>query len=67
MIFGSGVCGFRGRSLPSPFKLIATPKSEKHGTECRASAPLKAFEQKGASPFQGNVTALNPKEVTAFP
>ena len=32
-----------------------------------ASAPLKAFEQKGASPFQGNVTALNPKEVTAFP
>ena len=44
------------------------PSAASHGTwNVPASAPLKAFEQKGASPFQGNVTALNPKEVTAFP
>ena len=31
------------------------------------SAPLKAFNQLGASPDQGNVTALYPTVVTAFP
>ena len=35
--------------------------------ERRASAPLKAIEQQGVSPCQGNVTALNPTVVTAFP
>ena len=32
-----------------------------------ASAPVKAFEQIGESPIQGNVTALKPTVVTAFP
>jgi hypothetical protein len=32
-----------------------------------ASAPLKAFNQLGVSPDQGNVTALYPTVVTAFP
>jgi hypothetical protein len=32
-----------------------------------ASAPSKAFNQLGASPDQGNVTALYPTVVTAFP
>jgi hypothetical protein len=32
-----------------------------------ASAPLKAFNQLGASPDQGNVTALYPTVVTALP
>lgn len=30
-------------------------------------APVKAFEQMGVSPVQGNVTALKPTVVTAFP
>jgi len=30
-----------------------------------ASAPVKAFEQEGVSPFQADVTSLYP-EVTAF-
>ena len=34
--------------------------------DVRARAPLKAFEQKGESPFRGNVTAPYPM-VTAFP
>jgi hypothetical protein len=35
--------------------------------EAGSSAPLKAFNQLGASPDQGNVTALYPTVVTAFP
>lgn len=35
--------------------------------EVRPSAPVKAFEQWGASPLQANVTGLNPTVVTAFP
>lgn len=36
-------------------------------SEKSASAPLKAFNQLGVSPDQGNVTALYPTVVTAFP
>ncbi|MCE2815135.1 MAG: hypothetical protein LW850_32535, partial [Planctomycetaceae bacterium] len=35
-------------------------------SEKSASAPSKAFNQLGASPDQGNVTALYPTVVTAF-
>jgi hypothetical protein len=35
--------------------------------ESLPSAPLKAFDLLGASPDQGNVTALYPKVVIAFP
>jgi hypothetical protein len=31
------------------------------------SAPVKAFDQEGASPFQANVTGLYPTVVTALP
>jgi len=41
-------------------------RPSKHGREAYASAPLKAYEQLGESPNQGNVTALNPTLVTAF-
>lgn len=34
--------------------------------EPKASAPVKAFDQQGASPCQANVTGLNPTVVTAF-
>ena len=37
------------------------------GLETEASAPVKAFDQKGASPFQANVTGLKSTVVTAFP
>ena len=37
------------------------------GLETAASAPVKAFDQKGASPFQANVTGLKSTVVTAFP
>jgi len=52
---------------------IVAPHSERSRyvivslSERGASAPLKAFNQSGESPDQGNVTALNPKVVTAFP
>jgi len=36
-------------------------------SEKSSSAPLKAFNQLGVSPDQGNVTALYPTVVTAFP
>ena len=32
----------------------------------RASAPVKAFDQEGGSPFQATVTGLYPTVVTAF-
>jgi len=38
-----------------------------HDSESRASAPLKALNQLGGSPIQGNVTTLYPTVVTAFP
>ena len=37
------------------------------GEEPHPSAPSKAFNPLGASPDQGNVTALYPTVVTAFP
>ena len=37
------------------------------GLEAEASAPVKAFDQKGESPFQANVTGLKSTVVTAFP
>ena len=39
------------------------------GTPRRAfpSAPVKAFDQEGESPFQANVTGLKSTVVTAFP
>ena len=53
-------------SLP----VIPGPSSQRldnHGLEGRASAPVKAFDQEGASPFQANVTGLKSTVVTAFP
>jgi hypothetical protein len=35
------------------------------GSRRSASAPVKAFEPKGASPFRANVTSPNPTMVTA--
>ncbi len=32
-----------------------------HGLAPMASAPVKAFDQEGGSPFQANVTSLNDK------
>ncbi len=37
------------------------------GLEATASALVKAFDQKGESPFQANVTGLKSTVVTAFP
>ncbi len=42
-------------------------KEEYFGLETGPSAPVKAFDQKGASPFQANVTGLKSTVVTAFP
>jgi hypothetical protein len=36
-------------------------------TERKSSAPVKAFDPKGGSPFQANVTSLKSTVVTAFP
>ena len=42
----------------------ATPTESRSDS---ASAPVKAFDQEGGSPFRGIVTALKSKVVTAFP
>jgi hypothetical protein len=49
----------------SPSRNLSTARH--HDSESRASAPLKALNQLGVSPIQGNVTALYPTVVTAFP
>ena len=50
------------RSVPATLCCLLTAQRS-----VPASAPLKAFNQLGASPDQGNVTALYPTVVTAFP
>ena len=50
--------------LPYPYSLCWVLTAQR---SVPASAPLKAFNQLGASPDQGNVTALYPTVVTAFP
>ena len=52
---------WRGHPCPWSWRLHT------HGLEGRASAPAKAFDQKGGSPFQANVTGLKSTAVTAFP
>ena len=52
-------------SVPPSFFLRAFG-SKTGGLEATPSAPVKAFDQKGASPFQANVTGLKSTVVTAF-